>query len=111
MAQFVLMNESFAQAPAQNIVIKGTVLDDQDGQVLIGTTITDSKKKFLAVTNEKGNYTITVAKGTTVLYNMVGYKTLSKVFNNNDNSAVVRLQSSTIQLSEVVVTALGIKRE
>jgi len=111
MAQFVLMNESFAQAPAQNIVIKGTVLDDQDGQVLIGTTITDSKKKFLAVTNEKGNYTITVAKGTTVLYNMVGYKTLSKVFNNNDNSAVVRLQSSTSQLSEVVVTALGIKRE
>lgn len=111
MVQFVFINESFAQVPTQNIVIKGTVLDDQDGQVLIGTTITDSKKKFLGVTNEKGNYTITIAKGTTVLYNMVGYKTLTKVFNNNDNNAVVRLQSSTSQLSEVVVTALGIKRE
>lgn len=109
--QLICINESFAQTPAQNIVIKGTVLDDQDGQILIGTTITDNNKKFLGVTNEKGNYIITIAKGTTVLYNMVGYTTLRKTFNNNENNATIRLASSTSQLSEVVVTALGIKRE
>lgn len=109
--QLICINESFAQTPTQNIVIKGTVLDDQDGQILIGTTITDNNKKFLGVTNEKGNYTITIVKGTTVLYNMVGYTTLRKTFNNNENNATIRLASSTSQLSEVVVTALGIKRE
>ncbi|MBT2562077.1 SusC/RagA family TonB-linked outer membrane protein [Pedobacter sp. ISL-68] len=109
--QLICINYSFAQTAVQNVVIKGTVLDDEDGQTLIGTTITDKNKKFLAVTNEKGNYSITVAKGATVLYNMVGYKTLSKVFNTNDNNAVVRLQSSTSSLNDVVVTALGIKRE
>ncbi|CAH0150768.1 TonB-dependent receptor SusC [Pedobacter sp. Bi27] len=109
--QLICINESFAQTPAPNIVIKGTVLDDQDGQILIGTTITDNNKKFLGVTNEKGNYTITIAKGTTVLYNMVGYATLRKTFNNSENNATIRLASSTSQLSEVVVTALGIKRE
>jgi len=109
--QLICINESFAQTPAQNIVIKGTVLDDQDGQILIGTTITDNNKKFLGVTNEKGNYTITIAKGTTVLYNMIGYTTLTRTFNNNENNVIVRLSSSTSQLNEVVVTALGIKRE
>jgi TonB-linked SusC/RagA family outer membrane protein len=109
--QLICINESFAQTPAQNIVIKGTVLDDQDGQILIGTTITDNNKKFLGATNDKGNYTITIAKGTTVLYNMVGYSTLRKTFNNSENNATIRLASSTSQLNDVVVTALGIKRE
>lgn len=72
MMQLICINESFAQTPVQNIVIKGTVLDNQDGQILIGTTITDSNKKFLGVSNDKGDYTITIAKGTTVLYNMIG---------------------------------------
>nr|WP_276902990.1 SusC/RagA family TonB-linked outer membrane protein [Pedobacter kyonggii] len=109
--QLICINESFAQTPAQNIVIKGTVLDDQDGQILIGTTITDKNKKFLGVTNDKGNYTITIAKGTTVLYNMIGYTSLTRTFNNNENNVIVRLSSSTSQLNEVIVTALGIKRE
>ncbi len=99
------------QSPSQNIVIKGTVLDDEDGLTLIGITITDNNKKILGVTNDQGFYSISIEKGTVVLYNMVGYKTLSKTFNNNDNHAIVRLQSSSSQLNEVVVTALGIKRE
>ncbi|MFD2287518.1 SusC/RagA family TonB-linked outer membrane protein [Pedobacter petrophilus] len=109
--QFINFNNVSAQVVAQNITVKGTVLDDEDGQILVGTTITDGNKRFLGVTNEKGNYVINIAKGTTVIYNMVGYTAITRIFNNNENSAIIRLASSASNLNEVVVTALGIKRE
>ncbi|MCZ4243808.1 SusC/RagA family TonB-linked outer membrane protein [Pedobacter punctiformis] len=109
--QLICINGSFAQTPSQNIVIKGTVLDDEDGQILVGTTITDDNRKVLGVTNAQGNYSVSIPKGGTVVYNMVGYVAVRRVFNNNENNIVIRLKSSTSQLNEVVVTALGIKRE
>ncbi|QPH39974.1 SusC/RagA family TonB-linked outer membrane protein [Pedobacter endophyticus] len=108
---FFCINNVQAQGAVQNITIKGTVLDDEDGQPLVGTTITNSSRKVLGVTNENGNYTVVIPKGGTLVYNMVGYNALTKTFANTDNNAVVRLSSSTSQLNEVVVTALGIKRE
>jgi TonB-linked SusC/RagA family outer membrane protein len=108
---FISVNNAQAQASAQSVVVRGTVLDDEDGQPLVGITITDVNKKVLGATNEKGNYSVTIPKGGTLLYNLVGYNVSSRSFNANDNNAVVRLKPSTSQLNEVVVTALGIKRE
>ncbi len=111
LVQLIFAGTSNAQVNPSTITVKGIVLDDEDGQVLIGTTITDGNKKFLGVTNEKGNYAVNVPKGSTITYNMVGYKSVSRVFNSNESNAVVRLASSTSNLNEVVVTALGIKRD
>lgn len=107
----ICFSNASAQINTSNIIVKGTVLDDEDGQILVGTTITDGNRKILGVTNEKGTYAINIAKGTTVVYNMVGYTAVSRVFNNNENNAVIRLASSASNLNEVVVTALGIKRD
>jgi len=104
-------NEAFAQTVAANITVKGTVLDDKDGQPIPGITITDNARKVLGLTNERGEYTISVAKGTTVTFNMIGYVTVTRTFNESQNNVVVRIKESASQLNEVVVTALGIKRE
>ncbi|RNL52439.1 SusC/RagA family TonB-linked outer membrane protein [Pedobacter jejuensis] len=112
---FIALSFNFEQANAQqtvkNITVKGTVLDEDDNQPLIGTTITDASKKVIGVTNNDGNYSVTVPSGTTIVFNMLGFTAVSRVFNNNESNAVIRLKSSSSQLNDVVVTALGIKRE
>ncbi|UKT65550.1 SusC/RagA family TonB-linked outer membrane protein [Pedobacter mucosus] len=110
--QFLFINITLAQQPvAGNITIKGFVLDNEDGQPLVGTTITDNNKKILGTTGEKGNFSISIPIGGIMQFNMVGYAMVSKTFKSAENNITIRLSSSTSQLNEVVVTALGIKRE
>lgn len=97
---------------AQEIVtVKGTVKDNGDGQPMPGVTITGPQKKVLSVTNGEGTFTLTVPKGTELSFNMLGYQVIKKVVNENQTNLVIRLISSSSDLNEVVVTALGIKRE
>ncbi|WP_432711655.1 TonB-dependent receptor plug domain-containing protein, partial [Pedobacter sp.] len=91
--------------------VKGTILDDQDGQVLIGATISNAAKKVLGVTNEKGDFNVMVIKGETINFNMIGYTLLTKAFDSSTSKLVIRLKPNENELNEVVVTALGIKRE
>ncbi len=106
------LQPSYAQQnTAQNITIKGKVVDDADGQNMPGITIMDNTKKVLGVTNEKGEFTVNLLKGGNVNFSMIGYTTVSNVYNNNQDGVVIRIKVSSSQLNEVVVTALGIKRE
>ncbi|TKC07307.1 SusC/RagA family TonB-linked outer membrane protein [Pedobacter frigoris] len=92
------------------ITLKGTVKDDKDGLALPGATILDNQRKVIGVTNESGAFNIKVVKGTEISFNMIGYNVVKRIINNNQDLAI-RLVASENQLSEVVVTALGIKRE
>ncbi|MFA6276697.1 MAG: SusC/RagA family TonB-linked outer membrane protein [Pedobacter sp.] len=104
--------KSFAQQIAvQNITVKGTVVDDADGQGIPGITIIDNAKKVWGVTNENGGFSISVPKGTTVNFTMIGYTTATRTLNEAQSNLTIRVKSSSSQLNEVVVTALGIKRE
>lgn len=101
----------FAQQPAQRFVVKGKVLDDGDGQPLVGTTISDGARKVLGVTNDNGDFSVTLQSAGTISFNMVGYTVASRNITGNLTGITIRLKSSNSQLNEVVVTALGIKRE
>jgi TonB-linked SusC/RagA family outer membrane protein len=107
----LLTNAVAQQATAKSIVVKGKVLDDEDGQPLIGVTITNSTKKVLGVTNDKGDYSVSLTAPGDILFNMVGYNTIKRSVSANQNGLNIRLKPSTGQLNDVVVTALGIKRE
>jgi len=110
--QFLAVNFVSAQQPtSKNIVVKGRVLDDEDGQPLIGTTVTDITKKVLGVTNDKGDYSVTLSKPGEILFNMVGYNVVRHNILSSQTGLIVRLKPSNSQLNEVIVTALGIKRE
>lgn len=95
----------------QTVTIKGIVTDDADGQILAGATIMDNQRKVLTYTSGTGNFVLKVNKGTEITFAMLGYTPVKKVINNAQDDFNIRLQSSSKDLNEVVVTALGIKRE
>ena len=98
--------------PQQQLVtISGVVIDNSDSQTIPGVAIVDSRKRHLGVTSHSGAFTIRVEKGTEISFSLIGYNTYKMVAEGNNAKLSVRLQQSTTSLNEVVVTALGIKRE
>ena len=95
------------QASVKRIV--GQVLDEQ-GEPLIGVNVLVEGTSIGAITDMDGNFSLEAPVGSTLSISYVGYtpKTL-KVGGANKYS--VQLTSDTKLLNEVVVTALGIKRE
>lgn len=100
-----------AQSQARNITVQGTVIDNDDSEPLIGVTISDSKKRSLTITNSQGTFAVTVPAGSTLQIGYIGYTSETRVFNTSQSKIVIRLKRGSSQLNEVVVTALGIKRE
>jgi len=98
-------------APFQEVVtVSGKVVDDVDGQPIPGITLV-ANKKALGVTNEQGTFSVKVPKGTSVSFEMLGYTPAVRVAGTNLTNLTIRMVSSSSELNEVVVTALGIKRE
>jgi TonB-linked SusC/RagA family outer membrane protein len=95
----------------ETVNVKGTVKDAEDGQPIPGVTISDSQRKVLGVTDSKGTFSVKVVKGTEVSFNMLGYTIVKRMVTNATAAMAVELKSSSSELNEVVVTALGIKRE
>jgi len=106
-----LMQETFAASAQEIITISGVVVDDQDSEPLPAVTILDDSKKRLDVTAVNGSFTVQVPKDTEVSFNMIGYTAFRRVFNASQTNVTIRLKADVSQLNEVVVTALGIKRE
>jgi TonB-linked SusC/RagA family outer membrane protein len=109
--QFLPLQNVVAQTQSQNITVKGRVVDDSDNSGVPGVSIADNNKKVLGLTDVNGSFTITIAKGTTVNFTMIGYAVVSRTFATAQTDVNIRLKSSTNELNTVVVTALGIKRE
>nr|WP_121269409.1 SusC/RagA family TonB-linked outer membrane protein [Pedobacter schmidteae] len=95
----------------ETVTVKGTVKDSGDGQPLPGVTISDNQRKVLGVTDGNGNFTVKAVKGTEISFNMLGYSVAKRAVNAATNAMVINMTSSSANLNEVVVTALGIKRE
>ena len=100
-----------AYAQEQNITIKGVVIDGRDNETLIGVNITNADRRSLGLSTLDGTFSISVPRGSTVTFSMIGYASQSKVFDSNTNNITISLLRSDNELNEVVVTALGIKRE
>ncbi len=95
----------------ERVTVKGTVRDGADNQPLPGVTVTDNERRVLGVTNADGNFTVIAEKGAELSFNMVGYAVVKHTASNNQSNVNIRLNAANNQLNEVVVTALGIKRE
>jgi TonB-dependent SusC/RagA subfamily outer membrane receptor len=99
------------QAQPGRISIKGTVLDDKDGMPVPGATIRDSQKKAIGLSNIEGAFSITIKPNETFTVGLIGYTDAQFTFPSDKQGLLIRLKASTNELNEVVVTALGIKRE
>ncbi|CAH0194163.1 MULTISPECIES: TonB-dependent receptor [unclassified Pedobacter] len=90
-------------AQAQNRQLTGTVKDKSDGQPLIGVSVSIKDSKIGASTDANGVYKISIpAKGTTLIFTYVGYKTKS-VAVGEQNKIDVTLEEDANTLQEVTV--------
>ena len=91
------------------IVATGTVTDAQ-GEPLIGVSILVKGTATGAITDMDGNFKIQAAKGDVLEISYIGYASQSITLANTQPLKIV-MGEDTQTLEEVVVTALGIKRE
>ncbi|MEO9893517.1 SusC/RagA family TonB-linked outer membrane protein [Aurantibacter sp.] len=94
---------------AQDKAISGTVTD-QDGLPLPGVNIVVEGTTDGTQTDFDGNYTINGAAGQVILFTYIGQKSEQRTIGAS-NSINVQMAEDAEALDEVVVTALGIKRE
>ena len=87
--------------------ITGTV-SDENGVPLPGATVVVQGTSIGVSTDFDGNYSIEASQGDTLVFSFVGYATQSVTIGSS-NSVSVQLQPDNT-LDEVVVTALGVKR-
>ena len=89
--------------------IKGKVTDAANGNPIIGATITVGKTKLSVVSDAQGAFSILANVGDQLTISSIGYTASSVLASNSILN--IRLKPSSSELDEVVVTALGIKRE
>ncbi|MCL5245292.1 SusC/RagA family TonB-linked outer membrane protein [Cellulophaga sp. 20_2_10] len=95
---------------AQSKTVTGTVTDES-GMPLLGVNVLEKGTSNGTSTDFDGKYTITVADESSVLeFTSIGY-TLKTSFVTGKTTVNVTMAEDAEQLGEVVVTALGIKKE
>ncbi len=93
---------------AQEIMVTG-VVTDTNGSPLPGVNVVEKGTSNGTSTDFDGNYTISLPNSATIVFSSLGYAT--KEASVNGSSLNISLDEDASQLDEVVVTALGIKKE
>lgn len=94
---------------SQEANVTGTVVDS-NGESLPGVSIVVSGTNRGTVTDLDGKFMISAPPNASLVFSYIGYEDQT-IFLNNRTELNIVLTSSDIGLDEVVVTALGIKRE
>ncbi len=95
-------------AQARNI--SGTVLAEDNKTPLPGVTVTVNGTNRSTQTDNNGHFSISAATGETLQLSYVGYEAQTIKIGNSNNVSISLKQSGS-NMTEVVVTALGIKKE
>ncbi|WP_256007116.1 SusC/RagA family TonB-linked outer membrane protein [Pedobacter deserti] len=90
-------------------VVSGTV-SETSGEGIPGVTVTEKGTSNGVSTDANGKFALTVKPGATLVVRSIGYTT-QEIAVGESSTINVTLQEDNTQLSEVVVTALGIRRE
>ncbi|MGJ8761446.1 MAG: SusC/RagA family TonB-linked outer membrane protein [Polaribacter sp.] len=99
-----LMQISFAQEKK----VSGTVSDSSG--TLPGVSVAIKGTNNGTQTDFNGKYSISVKQGDVLSFSYVGYKTIQKTVGNSATIDITMIEDASV-LDEIVVTALGIKRE
>lgn len=99
---------AFMQVSAQQIAVRGQVSDAQGA--LPGVTVKVKGNTNGTTTDSQGRYLINAPANGTLVFSFLGFVE-QEVAVNNRTTIDVTLVRSTEALGEVVITALGIKRE
>ena len=93
-----------------NKVIKGHIVDE-NGEGLPGASVVVKGQTSGVISDINGNFSLSVDNGNAIIVvSSVGYKT-QEIALNGKSSINISMATTVSELKEVVVTALGIKRE
>jgi len=94
---------------AQNNTVTGTV-SDSDGSPLPGVNVVEKGTSNGTSSDFDGNYTMNVSDGATLVFSSLGFVT-KEISVNGQSTVNAILEEGSSELDEVVVTALGIRKE
>lgn len=92
---------------AQPVIVTGRIIDSA-GAAIANASVTIAGSKSGTSTSSNGSFSITAQKNQTLLATAVGYETVSF---KPRTGLTLRLSLKTTSMQEVVVTALGIRKE
>lgn len=104
LAVLPVWNTAFAQSP-----LSGAVTDAAN-QPIIGASVAVKGSNKGTTTNTQGHFTINAGSNATLVVSFIGFSTKEVTVSNQANITIV-LEKKDEGLNEVVVTALGIKKE
>ncbi|WP_341872905.1 SusC/RagA family TonB-linked outer membrane protein [Flavobacterium fluviatile] len=108
--QFTKINSTITvrRLLAENVMVKGKVID-QTGMSLPGASVTQKGTSNSVTTDFNGNFSINVPANAVLVISFLGFE--NQEISASSSFITVKLQEKSNQLNDVVVTALGIKRE
>lgn len=95
---------------AQEKVVNGRVTSSEDNSPLPGVSVVVKGTLKGAITDQNGNYSISVPSNATLSFSFVGFLN-QDISVGNQTTINVSMMSDALSLNEVVVTALGIQKE
>ncbi|HVI46104.1 MAG TPA: SusC/RagA family TonB-linked outer membrane protein [Chitinophaga sp.] len=104
----VMAKPASASVVAPLAEIHGRILNEK-GEPLPGVSVQVKGTNKGTVTNANGEYSLSAKKGDVLIFSILGYQVKYVTVGDNNDVSVSMAQSST-EISEVVVTALGIQR-
>ncbi|WP_280743026.1 MULTISPECIES: SusC/RagA family TonB-linked outer membrane protein [unclassified Parabacteroides] len=109
MDNLIIISPYTASKLQQMPTITGTVLDAY-GDPLAGVTVIVEGTSIGTITDNNGKYTINATPNSTLVFSFIGFAT-QRIAIGQKTTIDVRLTEDALEMGEVVVTALGIKRE
>ncbi len=103
---------AYVSAFAQTRQLNGVVVDAKSNSGIISATVKVKGQSTTTTTDADGKFSITVPAGRVVLeVSSIGFANREVTVEANSNTVTIQLNESARQLDEVVVTALGIRKE
>ena len=101
-------NEQESKTQSRGIEVSGTVVDDSNGEPLVGAAVVvESDKTKYAVTDKNGNYTIeNINPGEVMEFTYLGYMT-RKIASDGRAELDVRMTTLPTSIDETIVVAYG----
>ncbi|HTN19677.1 MAG TPA: SusC/RagA family TonB-linked outer membrane protein [Pelobium sp.] len=108
---FCVNASAFYQQQPKQLTINGQVLEEATDLPLPSVTIRNKAKKFLGITDVNGNFSLKVESGAVIIFEMIGFAPATYTVGNSASHLTIKMKVGVNELNEVVVTALGIKRD
>jgi TonB-linked SusC/RagA family outer membrane protein len=95
---------------AQDLQLKGSVIEEGTKKPVAGASLQIKNSNKATTSNNDGTFSLAAKKGDNIIVNYIGYESKT-VTVDNDAFLQIEIKASTNQLNDVVVTALGVRKE